>query len=262
VLIAPPDAHMLFSDGHVLLSRGPRESHSRPSITKLFRSAAAHFGGRVIAVLLTGMLDDGVAGLLDVRATGGLVVIQDPEDAEFDDLPKRALEAMQPDLLLPVSRIGAQLVELVMQPQPEVASPPPEKLLLEAELDIREHADPATMDGLGRQAAVMCPDCGGPTWHVGDGAVPRYRCYLGHVATGAELLDKAGIETESALWSAVRALNDRAMTFELLAQEAARGGNSTSSDLYAGRGRETRHQADVLRTFLQDLLRPLSRAQG
>src|SRR5262249_57367245 len=62
VVVAPPDVHLMFADEHITLTKAARENHARPSIDKLFRSAAAVHGSRVIAVLLTGMLDDGVAG--------------------------------------------------------------------------------------------------------------------------------------------------------------------------------------------------------
>src|SRR5262245_36673151 len=58
VYVAPPDVHMLVDDAHVVLTTGPRENRSRPSINRLFRSTAARHGSRAIGVLLTGLLDD------------------------------------------------------------------------------------------------------------------------------------------------------------------------------------------------------------
>src|SRR5882672_11644850 len=94
VFISPADVHLLVTDGHVALSGGARENHARPSIDRLFRSAAAHHGSRAIGVLLTGMMDDGVAGLRAIRDAGGFTIVQDPEEAMFNELPSRALQAM------------------------------------------------------------------------------------------------------------------------------------------------------------------------
>jgi chemotaxis response regulator CheB len=113
VIVAPPDLHLLVSERHLQLSRGPRENHARPSIDKLFRTAAAELENRVIGVLLTGMLSDGVAGLLAIRDAGGATIVQDPAQAAFPDLPTNALLAMRPDHVLPIDSIGAVLDSLI-----------------------------------------------------------------------------------------------------------------------------------------------------
>jgi two-component system chemotaxis response regulator CheB len=256
IMVAPPDAHLVVSNHHVGLTKGARENHARPSINKLFRSAAAHYGSRVIGVLLTGMLEDGVAGLQAIRDAGGIVIVQDPLDAAFPELPTRALQALAPDRTLPVDAIGAALVALVGADVPIVA--PPVHVALEAEIDRRVQVLPAEMRSLGPQTSLACPECHGPMWQLGDEVLRRFRCYLGHVATGAEMLHASAVEVEAALWSAVRALNDRATTLETLRDDAARVGNGQSAGSYASRARETRQQVEVARTFMLELSRPRS----
>lgn len=97
VYLAPPDVHIVLSGDRVRAVRGPRENRARPSINVLFRPAAAARNGRVIGVLLTGLLDDGVADLNAVKRCGGVAIVQDPNDAQFSGLPRHALQALEVD---------------------------------------------------------------------------------------------------------------------------------------------------------------------
>ena len=71
IYIAPPDYHLLFTTDTLHLGRGPKEGLQRPSINAMFRSAAAVFGDRTAGVVLTGLLDDGAAGLWRSRSMVG-----------------------------------------------------------------------------------------------------------------------------------------------------------------------------------------------
>src|SRR5215469_11668330 len=80
IYVAPPDHHMLVSDGHIRLSRGPRENWARPAIDPLFRSVANAFGADAIGVVLTGNLNDGTSGLYEIKRCRGVTIVQDPAD--------------------------------------------------------------------------------------------------------------------------------------------------------------------------------------
>ncbi|HEX4454168.1 MAG TPA: chemotaxis protein CheB [Kofleriaceae bacterium] len=251
VYVCPPGVHMLVVDSHLQLMATARENFVRPSIDRLFRSAAALRGARTIGVLLTGLLDDGVAGLAAIRDAGGVAIVQDPEDADFPDLPRRALEKLAPDLVLPISKIGPQLQQLAGTPAPR--REPPRLVSAEAALDRDDPADPRRMSALGPQTSISCPECGGPTWAVGSKARDRYRCYLGHVATAREIVANTNDQVEAALWTAVRALCERAMTYNSLADDAAADGKAQASELFRTRARAAREQAETARRFMVEL---------
>lgn len=113
VYLAPADFHLVLQPNErMALWHGPKESYFRPAINPLFRSAAEIYKERVIGVILTGSLDDGVAGLAAVKRQGGLAVVQDPEDAAFPNLPRAALENVPVDHVAPVSDMPELLIQL------------------------------------------------------------------------------------------------------------------------------------------------------
>jgi two-component system chemotaxis response regulator CheB len=110
--VAAPDFHLIVEDHRVVQWKGPAEDRHRPSINTLFRSAAVTYGERVTGVVLTGILDDGTAGLWWVKRFGGLTIVQDPEEAEFPGMPRSALAHVEIDYVLGVSEMGVFLSEL------------------------------------------------------------------------------------------------------------------------------------------------------
>ena len=89
------------------MTRGAKENRCRPAIDPLlFRSAARTYGQRVIAVLLTGLLDDGTAGLMAVKMRGGVAIVQNPDDALYADMPRNAIKSVEDiDHIVPLSDI-------------------------------------------------------------------------------------------------------------------------------------------------------------
>jgi two-component system, chemotaxis family, protein-glutamate methylesterase/glutaminase len=92
VYFAPPDYHLLIDEGPTIaLSDDEPVHHSRPSVDVLFESAAEAFGPGLLAILLTGGNEDGAAGVAAVRDAGGIVVVQDPEEAYAPTMVEAAL---------------------------------------------------------------------------------------------------------------------------------------------------------------------------
>lgn len=114
VYIAPPNYHMLVErGGSISLSDDPPVNFARPSVDVLFESAAAAFGRGVIGVILTGAGFDGGRGIQRVKEQGGLVIVQEPEDAEASSMPENALSHVSADHVAPLKQIPELLMELL-----------------------------------------------------------------------------------------------------------------------------------------------------
>ncbi|MCI8210670.1 chemotaxis protein CheB [Pseudomonas sp. S25] len=110
---AAPGYHLsVENDFSLSLSQEDRVFHSRPSIDILFQSAADAYGPRLAGFLLTGANNDGAFGLSCIKQSGGMTVIQDPNQAQARTMPEAALALHEPDYLLPLNDIGQLLVEL------------------------------------------------------------------------------------------------------------------------------------------------------
>lgn len=112
VFLAPPDHHLGVDGERLLVAQGPPEHGFRPAIDPLFRSAARSHGRRVIGVILSGGLADGVLGLAMVKHYGGVAIVQQPEDALVPGLPMSAIRAVAVDHVLPAAEIGPLLLGL------------------------------------------------------------------------------------------------------------------------------------------------------
>jgi len=114
VYFAPPGYHVLVErDASLSLDCDEPVNFSRPSIDVLFQSAAMAFGPRVAAVLLTGASRDGAEGLAVVKSTGGITIVQTPESAPSDVMPRAGIAAANPDYVLPPREIAELLSRLV-----------------------------------------------------------------------------------------------------------------------------------------------------
>ncbi|WP_374024776.1 chemotaxis protein CheB [Mycobacterium sp. HNNTM2301] len=218
IYAAVPNHHLLARDHRVALADGPWESGRRPGIDALFRSVALDYGPRAIGVLMSGLLDDGVAGLRAIQAKGGVTVIQEPSDALFPDLPKNAIKAGLADHTAAAKEIGSLLARLADRDIEEQAADPDGRLELENQIAMdSQFAASVGVEDLGPPTGYTCPSCNGALMSVGDNA---YRCQVGHAWTAQALLVAYGDELEEAIWGAIRNLKDTARLSSSLAENA------------------------------------------
>lgn len=113
VYIAPPNYHLQVErDARLSLSVDPPVKFARPSVDVLFESAAYAFGPALIGVVMTGAGSDGSNGVRRIKDSGGVVVVQDPADAEADSMPKSAIASVSPDHVVSLAEIAPLLIRL------------------------------------------------------------------------------------------------------------------------------------------------------
>jgi len=248
IFVARPDHHLLVHDSHIRVVRGPRENGHRPAIDPLFRTAAHTFGPRVIGVILSGALDDGTAGLLSVKSQGGLAVVQDPEEALVDAMPRSALENVDVDHALTARGIGKLLPRLVAEEVPARSVSRSAVLEVESALHLRGGAEGVK---IGVPSSLACPDCGGVLNEVYEGELLRFRCRVGHAFAPESLYLQQNTQLEGALWAALRALEEQAALARRLAARARELHQTKSALRYDDRAESAEGQARTVREALQ-----------
>ena len=119
VYVAPPDYHLLVTNIGATLNHGPKEHGFRPAIDPLFRSAARVRGSRVMGIILSGALDDGVDGLKMIKDAGGIAIVQDPNEAVVQSMPLSALQHVAVDHVLSAAGIAQLISESTEAPRKE-----------------------------------------------------------------------------------------------------------------------------------------------
>ena len=206
--IAPSGHHLMVgNDKKILITKGAHENRSRPAIDPLFRSAAVAFGNKVIGIVLTGYLNDGASGLLAIKRCGGICIVQDPEDAQYPDMPRNALNQVKADYCIPISEMGSILSQLALRKTGK-SKPTPKDILIESKIAERVLSDLDSVNALGEQVPFNCPGCGGILWQI-NGSDMRFRCHTGHAYTSETLLAEQSNKIEETMWTALRMFEER-----------------------------------------------------
>ena len=233
IYVAPPDNHLLVRQGRMEVTRGPKENNHRPAVDALFRTAASAYGPRVIGVVLSGYQDCGTAGMMSIRARGGLSVVQRPDTAQAPDMPRSVVAHMPVDHVVEPSELASLLARLAASP----SGPPREPERAIAQLEGSQHGGPAD---------IVCPTCTGVLTETAINDFHIFRCHVGHAFSVETLLKEQGDQLERALWSAVRALEESAALNRRMADGDAaglRGRFARAAGTYA-------QQAKIIRDIL------------
>ena len=256
IYVAPPNSHLLLSNGKMHLSRGPKEHGLRPSVDSLFRTAARAYGTRVVGVVLSGTLYDGVAGSIAIKQDGGICIAQDPEEALYPGMPLNVIAQDHVDFILPSLEIGEKLIELSAEPDKKHSNNPTgrskpmenelESALVQNDISTFENGEQQP----NKNTIITCPECGGVLWYLDEGSIIRYRCHVGHTFSEESLLVEQTNSVESALWSAVRILEEKAALTARMAAKSNKRGFSRSSSRFADQSQNAEQSADIIRDLI------------
>lgn len=191
ILVAPPDRHLLITDGRAELTVSPRENGHRPSVDVLFRSAAAAKGRRVVGVVLSGTRDDGTAGLAAIKAHGGATIVQDPDEALYAGMPASALAHVSVDEVATSDRIAGVIAGMVNGERRSIAATPnaPGAIRLE-----------------GEPVRSVSHEYGGGVSEYRDAGLTHWRGRAGRRYSPTSLADN---QAKTTLWAGVRAVKNR-----------------------------------------------------
>jgi two-component system, chemotaxis family, protein-glutamate methylesterase/glutaminase len=243
IYIAPPDNHMVVDPGErIRIVRGPKHNRHRPAIDPLFRTVASVYDSRAIGVILTGFLADGSSGLAMIKNAGGIVIVQDPNDALVPSMPRRALEQVDPDYCLPLSEIPAILANIVKGDEAAKKIPPAKVAAMKKEKKKAEKQD--------QPSPFTCPECHGTIWEVRDNGELRFECRIGHSFSPESMAESNDEDVERALWAALRTLEESASLDQRLADLAAERNRASAHELYSSKAKERKKHAETLRDLL------------
>lgn len=275
IYIAPPDFHLRVVDGRLRLDGGPQENGVRPAIDPLFRSLATAYGRRTVGVVLSGMLDDGTAGLAALRRAGGTCYVQDPGEASFPSMPESAARVVEVQAVATAAELGKlvdkRVAEIVEERTLDSTPPGPMRSNAarhgvgaagagrEQERRRQDRFEASEQCQEGISMALSCPECGGSLWERSQDGVLGYRCRVGHAYAPESLLSRQAEAFERALWSAVVALEERADLCERLIGRFRGSDLQRLAEHYQDEAIEARHQAKIVNQAIEDVIRTTSR---
>jgi two-component system chemotaxis response regulator CheB len=188
-------------------------------------------------------------------------VVQDPADTLYPGMPRSAIENVAVDHVIPIAGMGALLEQIAREPLRGKGGEP-----VSDELEGEEALSEMDLGAMGSEvhpgtpSSFACPDCGGTLWELSEGDLLRFRCRVGHAFTADALLVEQSDSLEAALWTALRALEERASLARHLADRSRRRGHFLLAERFDRQIQDADRHAAVIREALMNgsLLDPVT----
>lgn len=252
IYVARPNQHLLIKEDHFKLGAGPEENRWRPSIDVLFRSAAVAYSTHAIGIILSGLLDDGTSGMWALKRSGGVCIVQDPNEAEFPDMPLSVINNMEVDNVASLSEMG-RLIANITDHMPEAKLPPPIDVVTESRIAEQTAVGIDNVQAIGDVSVFACPDCGGNLWEMKTDILKRYRCHIGHAYSENDLVLKQAETAGNTLWVALRMMEERKHMLRKLEMESKQRGYSQWTAMHIEKQGVLETHINKLKEILHDL---------
>lgn len=253
VYLAPADHHLYIDKKKIKIVKGPKINSFRPSIDITFSSAALSLNKRLVGVLLTGLLSDGVQGIEAIKAHGGITIAQSPEEAQFSDMPLNAISGGFVDYICSIAELAKLLIKLSANKKISISSKKKNSmetdLLLKGGKGLQTKSSELTHKET--ISAFTCPDCNGTLWEVKYPSGANFRCRTGHQYNLESMEHQQDISLENILWSAVRALEESCDLSLKIANEMSAKQLNDAAKLYFNKSKLANMKANRLREIIQ-----------
>jgi two-component system chemotaxis response regulator CheB len=252
IYVARPNQHLLVKDNKFLMGPGPEENRFRPSIDVLFRSAAVAYSSHAIGIILSGMLDDGTSGMWAIKRSGGTCLVQDPNEAEYPDMPLSVINNMDVDNVVRLDEFGEAIAAALVKKKGK-KKPVPKEVIQESLIAEKTAVRIEDIETIADKSEFACPDCGGNLWEVKGDIVKRYRCHIGHGYTQRDLVVKQAEVAGNTLWVALRMMEERKHLLKKLEIDSTKKGHKATSQRHIIKHDEMERHIEKLKKILFDL---------
>jgi two-component system chemotaxis response regulator CheB len=199
--------------------------------------------------VLSGARDDGTAGLAAIVAHGGSAFVQEPQEAMYPWMPRSAIEHVPGCQVMPVAKLGPALVAFIASVHATRESQTGDALL-EGENAMAEMGPQTAEDLRLPPAGFGCPSCSGGLFELPGGPSPRFRCRVGHAWSAESLLEEQAEQVESALWVALRSLEEKVGLSARMSAAALHRGSASTAERYQEVGAEALRASAMIREMI------------
>jgi two-component system chemotaxis response regulator CheB len=204
-----------------------------------------------MGVILTGLLDDGAAGMTAIKRSGGITVVQDPNEADHPDMPLSVLSNIDVDYVESLANMGRLFDKIIKTTEPEEQESPHD-VKVEARID---HKLSSRIEDLIQfeKYVINCPDCGGGLFILQKENPVHYRCHIGHSFTDRELLIRVSEVIEEQSWYLLRLMEERRTLLLKFQRSDKEKGYGSSAANNLEKANEMEQHIDTLKQMLRGI---------